>query len=224
MPIKKETSWLLADKKAELPPQQISPGEIHYCAHIGTSMNPTLCKQDLLEISPYQRKRPKIGDVILFHIPHHEYCAIHRIIDIAPDGLHTKGDNSDIIDPWVLQEEDISGRVITAHQGDTYRKIAGGFMGRLTGMYCLIRRMTVALSVKLMGPIYRSFCTGGFFSWLIPVRLKPQVATFQSDSNLSHKLLLGRRIIGSYDKSLLQWQIRRPYRLLVDESSLPNPR
>jgi signal peptidase len=225
MSLEKETYWLLAEKKAKLPPQHLGSGENYFCAHIGTSMNPTLSRQDLLEIAPYQRQSsPKIGDVILFQVPHHELYAIHRIIDIKPDGFHTKGDNSDIIDPWVLQKEDICGQAVTAHQGDTYRKISGGFLGRLTGMSCVVRRKTNGLAVKLLGPVYRSFCTGGILNWLNPVRLTPRVATFQSDANESHKLLLGKRIIGSYDESLLQWQIKRPYRLFVDEASLPTPR
>jgi hypothetical protein len=87
-----------------------------------------------------------------------------------------------------------------------------------------MQRKTNGLMVKFLGPVYRSFCTGGILNWLIPVRLTPRVATFHSDTNASHKLLLGKRIIGSYDESLLQWQIRRPYRLLVDEASLPKPR
>jgi len=224
MPIINKKSWLLADKKTKLPPEQINSGEIFFCAHIGISMNPTLTKQDLLEIAPYQEKPLKVGDVVLFQTSNSYKYVIHRIVNITHDGYKTKGDNSDLNDPWTLPKKHIYGRIIAAHQGDKCRKIAGGFFGRLTCMSCLMRRKTNGIIVKLLGPIYRPFCTDGFLHWLIPVRLTPQVATFQSNTNTSHTLLLGKRIIGSYDESLLQWQIRRPYRLFVDESSLPKPR
>jgi hypothetical protein len=73
-------------------------------------------------------------------------------------------------------------------------------------------------------PVYRSLCTGGFLHWLVPFRLTPQVATFRPGTIVSHKLLLGKRVIGSYDESRLLWQIRHPYRLFIDEDSLPKPR
>ncbi len=208
--------------KRQLPPTKSA--EKYYCAHIGTSMNPTLTKLDMLEIAPYDTKEPKVGDVVFLKPPMEDNYFVHRIVSAGPKGFLTRGDNNTETDPWVLSENKICGRIIAAHQGDKRRKIAGGFIGRLTGLSCVVRRKTYRLAVKLLRPVYRSFCTGGLLHWLIPVRLTPQVATFQSDVNASHKLLLGRRIIGSYDESLLQWQIRRPYRLFVDEASLPKPR
>lgn len=214
---------LLVDYKTDFFRLQENADTYYFIAHIGSSMNPTLSKRDILEIESCNHERPEIGDIILFRVPHYDDFVIHRIYEINPQGCKTKGDNSDSIDPWVLQQNDIFGRVIAAHQGDKRRKIAGGSIGRLTGLSCLIRRKTNGLMVKLLGPVYHSFCSSGFFHRLIPVRLTPQIATFESDINTSHKLLLGRRIIGSYDESLLQWQIRRPYRLFVDEKSLPLP-
>jgi signal peptidase len=221
----KNTNIFLADTfKDPLSDKQSPSDDIFFCGHIGPSMNPTLNKLDMLEITPYKKKRPKIGDVILFKPPHQDCYVVHRIANVDPIGIQTRGDNSNIIDPWGLQKDEICGRVIAAHQGDKRRKIYGGFIGRLAGMSCLVRRKTNVLLVKLLGPAYRSLCTNGILRSLVPVRLTPQVAVFQSDANASHKLLLGKRVIGSYDTSLLQWQIRRPYRIFVDENSLPIPR
>jgi hypothetical protein len=97
-------------------------------------------------------------------------------------------------------------------------------MGSLAGKWRLLCRKTDTLMIRLFRPLYKSLCSDGILHWLIPVRLTPQVASFQTEADASHKLLLGRRIIGSFDQSLFQWQIRRPYRLFVDESSLPTPR
>ena len=221
---KKATTWLLADKKTQFPLHHSGPDENCFCAHRGTSMNPTLRRQDLLEITTYQERTPEVGDVAFFLPPNNNDYIVHRIVSAGPEGFLTRGDNSNDIDPWVLNEKDVCGRVVAAHQGNKRRKIAGGFIGRVTGLSCRVRRKTNGLTLKVLSPAYRSLCTRGFLHWLIPVRFTPQVATFRSDANASHKLLLGRQVIGSYDETLLKWQIRRPYRILIDESSLPRPR
>ena len=221
---KKETTWLLANNKTALELNRPGASGNYFCAHRGTSMNPTLTSQDLLEITAYQNTKSAVGDVVLFLTSDDDGYTVHRIVRKKHEGFLTRGDNCKDIDPGVLTEKDIHGRVIAAHRRNRRRKIAGGLIGRLIGITCLLRRKTLHLSVKLFSPVYRALCTGGILHWLIPVRLTPQVATFRSGTNNSHKLLLGKRIIGSYDESLLQWQIKRPYRPLIDETSLPTPR
>ena len=198
-------------------------GRTFFCAHAGPSMNPTLSGQDLLEIRAYRKKRPKPGDIILFRSPQNECCVVHRIIKVCPGGIQTRGDNNSHADPWLLQPEDAYGQVIAAHRGDTSRKITSGFMGRLTGLFCRLRRSTLSALTKILRPLYRSFCPGGNLHLFIPFRLQPRVASFRSGANACHKLLLGNRIIGSYDAFHRRWQIKRPYRVFIDEFSLPKP-
>jgi signal peptidase len=164
-----------------------------------------------------------VGDVILFKTPRYKKIVVHRIIEKTPEGFKTIGDNSDIPDDWTLQKEHIYGRVVAAHRANRKRIIVGGFIGRLTGYSCLIRRKTDFLMIKLLRPAYRSLCAGGTLNRLVPVRLTPQVVTYRTGPHDSHKLLLGKQIIGTYDETLLKWQIRRPYRLFVDENYLPSP-
>jgi signal peptidase len=195
----------------------------YFCAHRSTSMNQTLNRQDILEIADYQERKPVSGDVILFLPPDGTDYFVHRIAHSGPDGFLTKGDNNNDIDPWTVQNKNIRGRVIAAYTGDRRRTIAGGFTGRMTAVSCSLNRKIEGLLIKLFRPFYRSLCTGGNLNRLVPFRLTPQVATYRSGSDNLHKLILGKREIGSYDESLLQWQIKRPYRLFVDESSLPTP-
>jgi len=198
--------------------------DIFFCGHTGPSMNPTLTARDLLEIKPYQHEGPRVGDIILFQSPGPEHYVIHRIISITANGIQTRGDNNCNIDQELLTQDDIFGRVIAAHRGSSRRKIVNGYIGRIAGRICHLRRLLLHHAVKFLGPVYRSLCTGGRLQRLIPVRLSPRLVTFNSGSNTSHRLLLGRMAIGTYDRDLDQWQIRRPYRILVDESSLPAPR
>ena len=199
------------------------PGRTFFCAHVGPSMNPTLNGQDLLEIKPYGEKDPKPGDIILFRSPQNDNFVVHRIIRTSSRGILTRGDNNSLTDPWLLQPGDAYGKVIAAHRGEASRKITSGFMGRLTGLFCRLRRLILLLLTKILRPVYRSFCSGGNLHRLNPVRLQPRVASFKSGPNTCHQLLLGSSIIGSYDTSHLRWRIKRPYRVFIDELSLPTP-
>jgi signal peptidase I len=222
---KRKFHLLLADKEASL---QSSPtetlGAVYFCAHVGPSMNPTLCQTDLLEIQPYREENPKVGDVILFLPPNHDYYVVHRIVSLSTAGIKTRGDNCSNVDSWFLKRENIYGRVIAAHRGETSRKIANGFMGMVARKFCQIRRVTIRLLAMLLGPVYRYFSVSGLLRWLIPSRLHPQVASFKSNNNDSYKLIVGKWVIGFYDDTQHKWQIKRPYRLIVNESSLPTPR
>jgi hypothetical protein len=223
MSLKKEITRLLANNKTALLLNRSGTDESYFCAHRGTSMNPTLTSQDLLKITTYHNTKPAVGDVVLFLTSDDDSYIVHRIVRTKNKGFLTRGDNCEDIDPWVLSEKDIHGRVIAAHRANKRRTIAGGYIGKMTGLSCFMKRKINWQFIKLFRPVYRSLCTGGILHWLIPVRMVPNVATYRSGTYSSHKLLLGKRIIGSYDDTLLQWQIKRPYRLVVDENSLPVP-
>jgi signal peptidase I len=195
------------------------------CGYIGPSMNPTLTAQDLLEITPYATDRkPRVGDVILFRPPQHDYKVVHRIVSISSRVIRTRGDNCCEIDPWHLDYTNIDGQVVGASYGNRYRSIFGGLPGKLFHWYCQLRRWCLVPVVDLLGPIYRLICTKLTLQRFIPARLKPRIVIFNSGSNSTHKLLLGRKVIGTYDPILSQWQIGRPYRLLVNASTLMIPR
>lgn len=198
--------------------------EIHFYGHAGPSMNPTLNREDLLEVAPYAEYFPEVGDVILYRAPDNDSLIVHRIVSIKPEGYVAKGDNCSDRDPWLVKQEDILGHVIAAHRGTKRRLISCGYWGKLAGNFCHAKRRVTNLLVKLLRPVYRSLSTGGILHWLTPVRISPQVATFQSDTIASHKLLLGKQVVGFYDHNRLQWEIKRPYRIVVDESSLPDLR
>ena len=140
----------LDDRYRSLPQGQ--SGRNSFCGHVGPSMNPTLNEQDLLEITPYKNDRqPRVGDVILFLPPQLDYPVVHRIVSITSRGILTKGDNCRDTDPWYLKNGNIYGRVINAGCGNRQRKIAGGFIGRLAALSCLLRRRTNRLMENFSG-------------------------------------------------------------------------
>lgn len=90
---------------------------VFFCAHRGNSMQPTLSERDLLEIEPYGRRPMRRGDVIFFTHPQEDKPAVHRVMRISSEGILTRGDNNNLMDPWVLRAEDVIGRVVRARQG-----------------------------------------------------------------------------------------------------------
>ncbi len=197
------------------------PGSVFFCGHIGSSMNPTLCEIDLLEVVPYGGRSIRAGDVVIFARPEGSHCIVHRVVSIAPEGIRTRGDNSRDVDIWLLQPADVAGRVIAAQRGQKRRKIAGGNAGQLFARLIYIRRYLNRGISRLLSPIYHYLAHCGVLRHLLPSRFKPRVVVSQADDGVHLQLLLGRRIVGKYNSRLRQWLIYRPFRLFVDESSLP---
>jgi hypothetical protein len=65
---------------------------------------------------------------------------------------------------------------------------------------------------------------GAIRRWLPNKIMKTKVISFDRAEGLELQLLMGRRVIGRWLPGMTQWLIRRPFRLFVDEASLPeNP-
>lgn len=192
--------------------------------HAGYSMDPTLCQLDLVEIEPYGNRPVRAGDVIIFLPPGLEEPVVHRIIRNTPGGICTRGDNNQYNDPWNIEKKDILGQVTTAWRGQKRRNIAGGGRGRLTGLLIRIKRVLDKTVSGLLGPAYRSLACSGVLRCGLFAFLKPRILVFQSGSCTNYQLLVGKRVVGRYNPSGNRWDIKRPFKLFVDESSLPpNP-
>ena len=196
-------------------------------------MNPTLSAIDLLEVIPAGTNPVRPGDVVLFRPPDWTQDVVHRITSIKEDWIRTRGDNSKEEDPWLLHYEEIQGIVTAAWRGDSKRKISGGRRGLLrAGLNRFGTKIDALISTPLR-PFYR-LASKLDFSMLLPPSLQPRVVTCRIQDPLSpggrgqgegahaviRRILIGKRIIGSYDNSREVWSIRRPYRLFI---STPSP-
>ena len=81
------------------------------------SMIPTLEKGDLIVSVGVDPSNLKVGDIILFKSPlNPNIIIVHRIIEIYKnDGailIKTKGDNNPIADPWIVNGNQVLGKVI----------------------------------------------------------------------------------------------------------------
>ncbi len=195
-------------------------GEVLYCAHVGGSMNPILNAGDLLEVEPYCKQRVQVGDVIFFLPPRGDQHVVHRVVTATHEGIHTRGDNCSRNDPWLLQAEDVVGRVAAAWRGKKRRTIFGGLAGRLVGCLARWRHVLDRKISALFRPLYHSLSRRGRLRSLLPTPLRPRLVIFQTNHRFHKKVLMGSHEVGCYEMDQGRWHIKRPFRLFVDESRL----
>ncbi len=202
------------------------PRSTFFCAHDGSSMNPTLCQRDLLEVAPYGPLAPRIGDVVLCLPPGADRAVVHRVTTLSAEGIRTRGDNNGNDDPWLLRPGDIVGRVIAAHRASRRRAIHGGRLGcgwalAVCWVARLRRRMLPALRPlrALVSPVL----SGLGRMPVLPRAWRPRVVALGPPDRAIYRLMVGTWLAGQFDITSRRWIIRRPFRLWVDPSALPHP-
>ena len=189
-----------------------------YC--LGPSMRPTLKAGDLLAIAPYNGQAPRIGDVIVFQTPGEEKHITHRVISITPQGVRTRGDNNNLVDPYFLRQENIIGRVTHAERGQRKKVIVGGYAGYLQARVLYVLRVVRPhVRIALAYP-YRLLYRSGIFQPILSRLFMVRVVSFQRTQGVELQLLWGRRIIGLLSAGAEQWVIRPPFKLVVREEDL----
>jgi hypothetical protein len=192
--------------------------------YIGPSMNPTLKSGDRLCITPYDGQKIRRGDVVVFVPPGGDSKIIHRVVSIHSQRIKTRGDNNNELDHWVLKPDQILGRVVATQRNNRRRRIFGGPLGRLFALTVrVIRAIDLPVSY-LLRPAYSELAKVSIFTRLLPVQMRPRVVSFEQAAGQELQLLMGRRVVGRWLPGMTRWYIRRPFRLFVDEESLPqNP-
>jgi len=190
----------------------------------GPSMNPTLKPGDRLFVTPCDGRKIQRGDVVVFTPPRADYKIIHRIISVEPQGIKTRGDNNNQVDPWLLRHDQILGRVFFSERGNRRRKVFGGTIGQLLGVAIrTIHALDARVSSRLW-PAYDRLARAGVFRRWLPASMKARAISLSHPAGTELQLLMGRRAIGRWLPGKSGWNIRRPFRLFVDEESLPeNP-
>lgn len=189
--------------------------------YTGPSMNPTLAEPDLLEVRPYGEQAVCVGDIIYFQSPENERPIIHRVVRVTSQGIRTRGDNNPQNDPYLVQPADIIGKVVAAQRGERKRQIAGRWQGRFFVRGIKLERAVNRLSTRLGHSTYYWLARSGIFRRLLPAAMKPRVVCFQGRHQTFLKLLIAERLIGQYDHRHERWIIQRPFRLFVEEQTLP---
>jgi signal peptidase I len=194
---------------------------VHDMTYAGPSMNPTLKAGDGLTVISYGNRKIRIGDVVVFPHPEVGNNVVHRVVAVGSRGVRTRGDNNINIDPWVLHSEDIVGRVVSAQRKSRRLPIHSGATGVII-VFALwpITKILVTVS-RILHPVYHRFAGSGIFKRYMRFLPKTRVLSFNKSIGTELQLLLGNRVIGRRVPGSHKWQIVRPFRLFVDETSLP---
>lgn len=192
-------------------------GTLHFCAHTSSSMNPTLCESDILEIAAYSDQPIHRGDVIFFLPSDRDRPVVHRVIQVTAEGIRTKGDSNNHVDLWFIRPEDVIGRVVWATRGKKRRLIYGGTVGLIWsfGMRGLKR------VEKCFSFFYHLLAQSGLLRRLVPLHKRIKIIAIKRPGGRAFKLLLENWVIGNYQPGMPYWQIQRPFRLFIDVESLP---
>jgi signal peptidase I len=201
--------------------------------YTGTSMSPTFRARDLLEIRPYGTRRVHPGDIVCFKSPEADMTVIHRVVAVerrrTEDGrprevIRTRGDNNRQTDAWVLQPEDIIGRVAAVQRGSRRKMVPGAWRGLLVLRLARLGRSTRKRTGLLPHALYRLVVGLGPFDYLLPKSRRPRVVRFDARYQVFLKILSGGQTVGQWSDRLEEWRIRHPFHLFVNEQSLPCPK
>lgn len=187
----------------------------------GNSMRPTLKTGDVLRVVSFKDRKIRIGDVVAFHRPYGRTRIVHRIVSVDKERVRTKGDNKLVIDDWILLPNEVIGRVVCAQRGKKKVTIFGGFYGRIYALSLdMVKRIDLVFST-ILRPFYRWFAQTGIVRKLFSSWIHTRVSCFKYGDGMEMQLHLGRRVIGRRFPGQDQWYIQRPFKLFIDESSLP---
>jgi len=189
--------------------------------YTGSSMNPLMKNADTLRFIPYRDKKIRPGDIVVFAIPKSQYKIIHRVTSVSSQGIRTRGDNRKKEDPWVLSPDAVLGRVVSFQRKNRVRKVIGGPRGQL--IFLAVRTFLALKSALffLFRPLYSWLSQTGVLRRLIPLQKSTRIIALTRPYGTELQLLLGRRVIGRLLPLGDGWQIRKPFRLFIDETSIP---
>lgn len=189
----------------------------------GPSMNPTLKNLDLLTVVPYGDRKARRGDVITYNAPDREISVTHRIISVDDKGIRTLGDNNDFPDEYVLQYEDIIGRVEYAKRKNRKIKIYGGTAGHIYAKTIRTIRWfkkTIMKILKLFRPIYRFLHKSGFLAKFVSNKAKLRTVYYRRKGYFEIHLFMGNWFVGRFNEKHADWHIKLPFRLFIKEKDL----
>jgi hypothetical protein len=189
--------------------------------YTGGSMKPILWDGDGLTVEPYGGKKRRVGDIVVFKDPENNQKIIHRIASIRKEGIRTRGDHNAGVDPWILEPGEIIGKVVFAWRGNRKVRVINGLAGHI---HALAFRTCVKMDDLvscLLHPSYRWLSRKGLIRKLLGKNFKPHILPLQRPEGIEYQLLFKNRPIGRRRPGAASWEIKRPYRLLIDESTLP---
>jgi len=191
--------------------------DFNTCA--GPSMYPTIKTGDAFKLDKkitYSDYR--IGDIIVYPHPKKPIDVVHRIIKVKADGVITRGDNNNLIDPYTIKFGDIKGRVAYIKRGSREIKVSNGIRGFIWHKIMLFRKISriyIAFPVKMFNAV---IIKSRIFFFIQPL-LKLSIIIVKREEKNEENLVFKKKVIGKkFDDE--PWKIRFPYKLFIDPGKL----
>ncbi len=137
---------------------------------------------------PYCNRPMHAGDVVFFLPPEGDQPVVHRVVRVTPAGISTRGDNNALDDAFLLQPENVQGKVVAAWRGQRRRRITGGLRGRLINRWFRWQSRLDHGAAPFLHPIYHALSFRGWCAWLLPAALRPRVVVFRRQGRISYNL------------------------------------
>ncbi len=183
-------------------------------------MNPLFTEGDYLKVIPYNGKKIRIGDVIVFHSLEKNRQIVHRIVSLNPV-IRTRGDNNAHIDLHPVLPENILGKVISVQKKDRTIAVYGGIYGLLTAFprwTWLTWKRNLFCTLHL---VYLFLSKSGVVRRMLSLWIKTDLYYIKdNDGTIKMIIRLGHRTIATYQPQKQCWSIRCPFRLIIDERYL----
>ena len=189
-----------------------------FYSYFGPSMYPTFQEGELLEIASYEKHPMQVGDVIVFKEPEKKQIVVHRVVQITPSGITSRGDNNTNDDRCFLQLDDIIGKVIIVWYGSSKRKVFCGARGVWQKKYLRQTHRCTILLTRLLLPFLQPFFRLRVSKFFLP-KMDQYKKIFIQHGEIKRIYLLSKhRVVGSFDFAKGKWNVRFPYQLLFQES------
>lgn len=192
--------------------------------YIGTSMNPWLLQNDILEWVPVSERLPVPGDVVIFRdITGSSHLVIHRVVGIRPDGYYiTRGDNSLQDDRFPVQPSALQGIVKGGIRGERPLRVSSGFSGKVCHLYAQQRRRALPFLQRFFLAPYHLLCRSGVFHHLLPTRFRQRLVVVKTIEGYELQVYLGGHLAGWKGVQDKGWTILPPCRLFLNSAGLPD--
>jgi signal peptidase I len=181
----------------------------------GSSMKGTFKPGDKLIIEKIPFSRIQKGDLIIFGRAADEISdfIVHRVADIASDGLVTRGDSCRDRDSDPVLEENVIGRVMQYDRKGKIHKARNGWAGRLRAMMLHGRQQPLGAAKLIFRRPYRMIRATGFVArfW------RPEIETilFKTPQGPLAKYVHEQKTVATCWIERNRWWIKRPYDLII---------
>ncbi len=191
-----------------------------YSTCIGPSMYPTLRPGDGIQIAGYQKMdEMRVGDVIVYPHPTKPTDVVHRIVEIGPGWVRTRGDNNNSVDPYTVIYRDIAGKVVSVKRKTRLIPIRGGRIGYFVHKVGLLRRFFLDNGSTPIKAVSKVIVNSGISNVFNPF-MKTKVLQIRRGNEMEWILMVGKRAAGRRSAESENWRIRFPYKYFISRRFL----